>query len=63
MSHYNEASLADLKHCELFEGLSERELKSIASDMREVQQLAGRELAIRGGQGVGFMVILNGESR
>ena len=53
--------MTDLKQCELFEGLSDKELKSIASDLREVQQPAGRELAVRGTEGVGFMVILDGE--
>lgn len=53
--------MADLKSCRLFEGLSDKELKAVTADLRELEQPAGRQLAVRGAEGVGFMVILDGE--
>jgi CRP-like cAMP-binding protein len=52
----------DLTHCGLFEGLSDKELKRIATDMTEVTHPAGKKLMVLGDDGVGFHVILEGEA-
>ena len=46
----------------LFDGLSADELKKLAREMREVRHPAGAEMIIRGKEGVGFMVILEGQA-
>ena len=52
----------DLGSVKLFAGMSERELKKIAQQMREVRHARGARLAVRGDDGVGFMVVLDGEA-
>jgi CRP-like cAMP-binding protein len=52
----------DLKSVKLFAGLSDSELKSVVRDLREVSQPKGKELTVRGSEGVGFMVILEGRA-
>ncbi len=52
----------ELKPEGLFEGLSPDELKKLAREMREVRHPAGAEMIIRGKEGVGFMVILEGQA-
>ncbi len=46
----------------IFEGMSEADLKKIAKQMREINHPKGAEIICRGAQGVGFMVILEGEA-
>lgn len=46
----------------IFVGMSESELKKIAKQMREIRHPKGAEIICRGAQGVGFMVILEGEA-
>ena len=52
----------ELKAEGLFAGLSPDELKKLAREMREVRHPAGAEMIIRGKEGVGFMVILEGQA-
>jgi CRP/FNR family transcriptional regulator, cyclic AMP receptor protein len=52
----------DLKPIGLFEGLSEGDLKKLDKQMREVRHPQGAEIMIRGKDGVGFLVILEGEA-
>lgn len=52
----------DLRSVKLFAGMSERDLKKIERQMREVTHSKGAQIAIRGREGVGFMVILDGEA-
>ena len=46
----------------LFEGLPEGELKKIGKEMREVRHPKGQEIIVRGKDGVGFLVIVEGEA-
>jgi CRP-like cAMP-binding protein len=50
----------DLKRAKLFEGLPESEVRSITKQMKTVHHPAGHEIVVRGENGVGFMVILDG---
>jgi len=52
----------EIKACRLFEGLPDKELKKIQAEMTEVTHPAGKEIMVRGDNGVGFMVILAGEA-
>lgn len=51
----------ELKRVPLFKGLPENELRVIARDLTPVDHPAGRRFMTRGRDGVGFMVILEGE--
>lgn len=42
--------------------MPERDLKKIAQQMREVRHAKGAQLAVRGEDGVGFMVLIDGEA-
>ena len=52
--------MTDIKHAKLFEGLPESEVRSIEKQMKIVQHPAGHEIVVKGENGVGFMVILDG---
>jgi CRP-like cAMP-binding protein len=52
--------VVDIKEAKLFQGLPESELRSIAKQMRTVNHPAGHEIVVRGENGVGFMIILDG---
>ena len=52
--------MTDVKHAKLFEGLPESEVRSIEKQMKIVQHPAGHEIVVKGENGVGFMVILDG---
>jgi CRP-like cAMP-binding protein len=52
----------DLKAEGLFEGMSDSDLRKLAKGMREVRHPKGAEIIIRGKEGVGFLVILEGEA-
>ncbi len=52
----------DLRSVKLFAGMPEGDLTKLAQQMREVRHAEGSEIAVRGRQGVGFMVILDGEA-
>jgi CRP-like cAMP-binding protein len=52
----------DLSSVKLFAGLPQKELKTLEHDLNEVRQPAGKEIMITGHNGVGFLVILEGEA-
>lgn len=52
----------DLKARGLFEGMSDSDLKKLGKQMREIRHPKGAELVVRGKDGVGFMVILEGQA-
>lgn len=52
----------DLRSVKLFAGMREGDLKKIAQQMREVTHPRGTQITVRGREGVGFMVILDGEA-
>lgn len=52
----------DLKPTGLFEGLSSGDLKNLGRQMREVRHPKGAKPVVRGKDGVGFMVILEGQA-
>ena len=46
----------------LFRGMPEGDLNKAARQMREVRHHRGEQIALQGSEGVGFMVILDGEA-
>jgi CRP-like cAMP-binding protein len=52
----------DLRSVKLFAGMPDGDLRKLAQQMREVRHAKGSEIAVRGSEGVGFMVILDGEA-
>jgi len=52
----------DLRSVKLFTGMPESDLKRIAQQVREVRHTKGTQIAVRGREGVGFMLILDGEA-
>jgi CRP/FNR family cyclic AMP-dependent transcriptional regulator len=52
--------MADLSAVKLFAGLPDKELRAIQRDLREVRHPAGREIVVRGDNGIGFMIIESG---
>ena len=52
--------MIDVKKAKLFDGLPASEVRSIEKQMKTVQHPAGHEIVVRGDNGVGFMVILDG---
>jgi CRP/FNR family cyclic AMP-dependent transcriptional regulator len=52
----------ELKPIGLFEGLSDNDLKKLAKQMREVRHQKGAEIIVHGKDGVGFLVIVEGEA-
>jgi CRP-like cAMP-binding protein len=52
--------VVEIKQAKLFQGLPESELRSLEKQMKIVQHPAGHEIVVKGENGVGFMVILDG---
>jgi CRP/FNR family cyclic AMP-dependent transcriptional regulator len=52
--------MTEIKDAKLFEGLPASEVRSIEKQMKTVHHPAGHEIVVRGENGVGFMVILDG---
>jgi len=52
----------DPKPVGLFAGMSQGELRKVAKEMRETRHPKGTQVMVRGADGVGFMVILEGEA-
>jgi CRP/FNR family cyclic AMP-dependent transcriptional regulator len=52
--------MTEIKDAKLFEGLPASEVRSIERQMKTVHHPAGHEIVLRGENGVGFMVILDG---
>jgi CRP/FNR family transcriptional regulator, cyclic AMP receptor protein len=53
--------VVELKQAKLFQGLPESELRSLEKQMKIVKHPAGHEIVVKGENGVGFMIILDGE--
>ena len=51
----------DLRSVVLLAGLPDRDLDKIAQQVREVRHTAGSEITVRGREGVGFLIILEGQ--
>jgi CRP/FNR family transcriptional regulator, cyclic AMP receptor protein len=52
--------VVELRHAKLLEGLPESELRSLEKQMKTVHHPAGHEIVVKGDNGVGFMIILDG---
>lgn len=52
--------MVELKHAKLLEGLPDSELRSLERQMKIVKHPAGHEITVKGENGVGFMIILDG---
>ena len=52
--------MLEIKQAKLFQGLPESELRSLEKQMKTVTHPAGHEIVVKGENGVGFMVILDG---
>jgi CRP/FNR family transcriptional regulator, cyclic AMP receptor protein len=50
----------ELKEAKLLQGLPESELRSLEKQMKIVKHPAGHEIVVKGENGVGFMIILDG---
>src|SRR5260370_36953895 len=57
-----ESRLMDLKPVGLFAEMSDGDLKKLGKQMREVRHPKGVKPVLRGKDGVGFMVILEGQA-
>ncbi|MFN2463228.1 MAG: cyclic nucleotide-binding domain-containing protein [Candidatus Dormibacteria bacterium] len=54
--------MPDLNNVKLFQGIPPRALKALSRSLKEVQHPAGKEIMATGQNGIGFMVILEGEA-
>ena len=52
--------MVEIKEAKLFQGLPESELRSLERQMKIVKHPAGHEIVVKGDNGVGFMIILDG---
>jgi len=52
--------VAEIKEAKLFQGLPESEVRSLEKQMKIVKHPAGHEIVVKGENGVGFMIILDG---
>jgi CRP/FNR family transcriptional regulator, cyclic AMP receptor protein len=52
--------VVEIKEAKLFQGLPESELRSLEKQMKIVKHPAGHEIVVKGENGVGFMIILDG---
>jgi CRP/FNR family transcriptional regulator len=52
--------VAEIREAKLFQGLPDSELRSLEKQMKIVKHPAGHEIVVKGENGVGFMVILEG---
>jgi CRP-like cAMP-binding protein len=53
--------MVEIKEAKLFQGLPESELRSLERQLKIVKHPAGHEIVVKGDNGVGFMIILDGE--
>ena len=52
--------MIELRKAKLLQGLPESELRSLEKQMKTVKHPAGHEIIVKGENGVGFMIILDG---
>jgi CRP/FNR family transcriptional regulator, cyclic AMP receptor protein len=53
--------MAGLRSAKLFKGLPEKELKAIEKELKVITHPAGHDIIVKGGSGVGFMIITEGK--
>src|SRR5258708_26213185 len=53
----------ELTACALFDGIPAKEPKKVQAEMTEIKHPAGKEIMVRGDDGVGFMGILAREAQ
>ena len=53
--------MVELRQAKLLQGLPESEVRSLEKQMKTVTHPAGHEITVRGENGVGFMIILDGD--
>lgn len=54
--------MAGIRDAKLFKGLPDKELKQIEKELKAVRHQAGHEIVVKGGSGVGFMIITEGRA-
>jgi CRP-like cAMP-binding protein len=54
--------MGDLRSAKLFTGLPDKELKSIEKELKVITHPAGHDIIVKGGSGVGFMIITDGSA-
>ena len=54
--------MADLASVKLFKGIPDKELRSIERGVKEATHAGGKDVVVSGRDGVGFMVILDGDA-
>ena len=52
--------MAGLRSAKLFKGLPDKELKAIEKELKVITHPAGHDIIVKGGSGVGFMIITAG---
>ena len=52
--------MVEIKNAKLFQGLPDSELRALEKQMKVVKHPAGHEIVVKGDNGVGFMIILDG---
>jgi CRP/FNR family transcriptional regulator, cyclic AMP receptor protein len=52
--------VVEIKEAKLFQGLPDSELRSLEKQMKIVKHPVGHEIVVKGENGVGFMIILDG---
>jgi CRP/FNR family transcriptional regulator, cyclic AMP receptor protein len=52
--------MVEIKEAKLLKGLPDSELRSLEKQMKIVKHPAGHEIVVKGENGVGFMIILDG---
>ena len=52
--------MVEIRQAKLFQDLPESELRSLEKQMKVVKHPAGHEIVVKGENGVGFMIILDG---
>jgi len=52
--------VTELKDAKLLQGIPDKEVRSIERQVKTVNHPAGHEIVVRGENGVGFMIILDG---
>ena len=52
--------MVEVKDAKLFRGLPDHEIRSVVRQMKTVTHPAGHEIVVRGENGVGFMIIMDG---
>ena len=50
----------ELKQAKLLQGLPDSEIRSLEKQMKTVKHPAGHDVVVRGDNGVGFMIVLDG---